>query len=174
MDAERSELLPITRPAPTIAGPAKAADAPRLPDDSVEQALGHCERLLDAVDSGRRRMAVVRAVSAVTMAVVVLAIVLGTIAGRGSLTVWVAAVIASGAFLCLVATVSRQLLVTLRGQIRRDELTMVDLIGRQRELVPLLARNEKWTSARVYLTEKRLERFPVDASPPDQHRGFRQ
>jgi hypothetical protein len=169
MDAERSGLAATGEPGRTW-----AAEDPRPPEDGVEQALAHGERLLEAVDSGRRRMAVVTAVSSVVMVAVVLGIVLGTLEAHGSLTAWTAAVIASAVFLAAASSAARRLLVTLRSQVRRDELIMVDLIGRQRELVSLLARKEKWSPARIYLTERRLERFPVDVgSPPGQYRRLR-
>lgn len=168
MGAERS-TLPATRPSV-----AADADAVPGPDASVEQTLGHCERLLDAVDSGRRRVALVQAVSLAVMASVVLAIVLGTVEARGSLGAWLVAAVACAVFVATAAALSARLIAALRGQVRRDELIMVDLIGRQRELVPLLARREEWSSAQLYLTQKRLERFPVDAEPlPDQYRRLR-
>ena len=44
----------------------------------------------------------------------------------------------------------------------RDALIMTDIVSVQRELVPLISREEKWSPARLSLMQKRLEQFPVD------------
>ena len=53
-----------------------------------------------------------------------------------------------GAGRCLIiAVISQRLITLLRKQVSRDELIMIDLVNMQRALLPLLARDEEWSSA---------------------------
>lgn len=126
-----------------------------------EEALQQCERLLREVDSGRRRIALIRAVTLLLMTAAVLAILLPETGSRDPMPVW-AAVVGVLAAVLIIATVSQWLIALLRKQVNRDELIMIDLVGMQRELLPLLARDEHWNSAQVFLAQKRLERFPIE------------
>lgn len=135
--------------------------------EDLKEALQQCEMLLAEVDSGRRRIGLVQAVSLAAMGFAVLAIVLPETGRHGPLPWWGAGVGALAAIL-IVGAVSRQLVVRLRRQVWRDELIMVDLVGMQRELLPLLARDERWRSAQVFLVQKRMERFPIE---PEQAKG---
>jgi hypothetical protein len=127
----------------------------------LEEALQECERLLSEVDGGRRRMAVVQAVSSALMVVVVLVVVLPEAGSHDPIPVW-AALVAALAAIVIIAIISQGLIAVLRKQVRRDELVMSDLVGMQRALLPLLARNEEWSSVQSILAEKRLERFPIE------------
>ena len=127
----------------------------------LEEVLQKCEGLLSEVDGGRRRIAVAQAVSLTLMVVVVLVVVLPEAGSHDPIPVWAALVAALGAIV-IIAVISQGLIAVLRKQVRRDELIMSDLVGMQRALLPLLARNEEWSSAQLILAEKRLERFPIE------------
>jgi hypothetical protein len=134
-------------------GPSGTAD--------IEEAMWHSERLLLQVDAGLRRISVTEALGAGLSAVVALAAVSSAVDSGGSFKAWIVALAGGGAFISLVAILTARLLVRFREQVKRDALIMDDIVSVQRELVPLIAREEKWSPARLSLLQKRLERFPI-------------
>jgi hypothetical protein len=160
-DAENSHIGKVA---------SKRDAAGRTPSSmELEEALRRCEQLLRDVDGGRRRIALTRAVSIGLAAVVIQAVVLFAIGFRDSVRGWVVAAVVAAAVIVVIESLAQWMAFQLREQVRRDELIMVDVIGMQREIFPLLAREEKWSQARLFLTQKRLERFPIEAeSVPDR------
>jgi hypothetical protein len=96
------------------------------------------------------------------LAVAALASVLSTVDSRGSSAAWIAALCGGGVVISVVALFVARLLSRIREQVMRDALIMTDIVSVQRELVPLISREEKWSPARLSLMQKRLEQFPVD------------
>jgi hypothetical protein len=133
----------------------------------LDEALQESERLLSEIDGGRRRIAVAQAVSLALMVVVLLAVVLPEAGSHDPVPVW-AALVAAFAAVITIAAIGQSLITVLSKQVRRDELIMSDLVGMQRALLPLLARNEEWSSAQLILAEKRLERFPIEPEQKSQ------
>jgi hypothetical protein len=136
------------------------------PDESdgtadIEEAMRQCERLLLQVDAGLRRIRVTEALWAGVSAVVALASVLSAVDSGGS-AAWIAALCGGGVVISVVALFVARLLSQVREQVIRDALIMTDIVSVQQELVPLISREEKWSPARLFLTQKRLEQFPVD------------
>lgn len=142
-------------------GPAKPGESDGTSD--IEEALQHCERLLLQVDAGLRRIRVAEALGAGLLAVVALAAVLSAVDSGGSSTAWIAALCGGGVVISVIALFVARVLSRVREQVKRDALIMSDIVSVQRELVPLISREEKWSPARLSLTQKRLEQFPVDA-----------
>jgi ABC-type transport system involved in cytochrome bd biosynthesis fused ATPase/permease subunit len=139
----------------------------------LEEALSLCEQLLREVDRGRRQIALARTLWIGVVAVVILAVVMFGVGSHDSASGWAVASAAAAAAVIVITLMAQWLIVQMREQVNRDELVMVDLIGMQREIWPLLARREKWSQARNYLTEKRLEQFPIEAeSIPDRPSRF--
>ena len=130
----------------------------------LEKALQQSERLLNEVDGGRRRIALVQAVSSALIAVVVLALALPEAGSHDPIPVW-AAIVGALAAALIIAALSQRLITLLRKQVSRDELIMIDLVNMQRQLLPLLARDEDWSSVQSILAQKRLERFPIEPVP---------
>lgn len=160
-----------TGSAPTTNIPNQQREAHRkVSGKDLEEALHECERLLSEVDGGRRRIAVTQAVSSALMAVVILAIMLPEAGSHDPIPVW-AALVGVLAAIVIIAVPSQRLISVFRKQVSRDELVMSDLVGMQRALVPLLARNEEWSPAQLILAEKRMERFPIE--PEQTPRQFR-
>lgn len=136
----------------------------------IEEAMRHSELLLLQVDAGLRRIGVTEALGAGLSAVVTLAAVLSAVDSGGASGAWIAALVGAGLVIAVLAALVGRVVVPLREQVKRDALTMGDIVSVQRELVPLISREEKWTPARMSLMQNRLERFPVD---PDSLFGRR-
>jgi hypothetical protein len=143
------------------------AEGSAKPDESdgtadIEEAMRQCERLLLQLDAGLRRIRVTEALWAGVSAVVALASVLSAVDSGGSPTAWIAAFCGGGVVISVVVLFVARLLSQVREQVIRDALIMTDIVSVQRELIPLISREEKWSPARLFLMQKRLEQFPVD------------
>jgi hypothetical protein len=137
----------------------------------IEDAMWHCEQLLLQVDAGVRRIGVTEALGVGLSAVVALAAVLSAIGSGGSAAAWIAALCGGGAVIAIEALLVFRLLSRIREQVKRDALVMADIVNVQREVVPLISREEKWSPSRLSLMQKRLERFPIDAESILGRRG---
>jgi hypothetical protein len=135
---------------------------PRVAGEDFELALHRAELLLSDVDNAHRRLATIRSVSLIFLAVLALAIaLLATFSGdllRASLAVGEGLITA-----VIIVILVRSWTAQMRKQLRRDELSMIDLVIMLRELWPLVAEEEKWDDTRNKSTQIRLERFPIGA-----------
>lgn len=122
-------------------------------------ALTRAERLLGQVDATRRWIDTIQALSG---GILVAAAELTALTYSRSIGGWkVAALVAGLLGLVAVGLLTRRLVIPLRGQLRRDELSMIDLVEMLRELFLLLKEEEKWSSSQTRLVQTRLERFPI-------------
>jgi hypothetical protein len=126
-----------------------AAEGSAKPNESdgtadIDEAMRQCERLLLQVDEGLRRIGVTEALGAGLSVGVALAAVLSAVDSGGSLATWITALCGGGVVISVVALFVARLLSRVRKQVKRDALIMTDIVSVQRELVPLISREEKW------------------------------
>jgi hypothetical protein len=145
--------------------------ARRATGTDFNETLHHAERLLRDVDGARTRIHLIRLIG---LGVVVITGLVAIPSAAWSDGLWPAAAATwSVASVLSVVVLASSSTKPLHRQLRRDELAMVDLVDGLRELLPLLADEEKWNSTLILLAQTRLERFPigVEHAAAPQQRG---
>ena len=132
----------------------------RATGSDFEKTLQHAELLLDKIDNARKSITQARGISAAFLTIIAFATAVAVAFSGSALRTGFLIGVGALAIIAAAGLTSRTIL-PLHRQIRRDELTMVDLVETMRELLPLLADEEKWSYARNRLAETRLERFPI-------------
>lgn len=133
---------------------------PRATGEDFKLALQLAESLLSDVDGAHRRLATIRSGSWVLLTVIGLTIAL--LASFSNDFIRAGLAIAEGLVSAIIVTaLVRRWTAAIRRQLRRDELSMIDLVNWLRELFPLVAEEEKWDSTQAKLIQTRLERFPI-------------
>ena len=159
-DRERSFELGATGEDLQLARQREENFEPRATGEDFELALQRAEALLSDVDDSHRRLATIRSGSWVLLIVLALAVAL--LASFSSDFLRASLAVAEGLLSAtLIVAIARGWTAAIRKQLRRDELSMIDLVNMLRELSPLVAEEEKWDYTRNKLTQIRLERFPI-------------
>ncbi len=134
----------------------------RTGGEDFEFALQRAESLLSDVDAAHRRLATIRSGSWALLIVIALTVAL--LASFSSDFIRAILAVAEGLLSAiLMAALARSWAVATSKQLRRDELSMIDLVNMLRELFPLVAEEEKWDNTRNKFIQTRLERFPIGA-----------
>lgn len=133
---------------------------PRATGEDFERALERAECLLSDVDGAHRRLATIRSGSWVLLTVIALTIAL--LASFSNDFIRASLAVAEGLVSAtLIVALVRRWTLAVRRQLRRDELSMIDLVSMLQELFPLVAEEEKWDSTQAKFVQARLERFPI-------------
>jgi uncharacterized membrane protein YjjP (DUF1212 family) len=131
--------------------------------EDFELALRDAESLLANVDDARDRYRRYLLIESIAVSGVLAAGVCTMIA---SLPDGAATVATAAAFLALAATLMSYLRSRVRAplaaQIYRDEKVMAGVVNILRELLPLIAENERWAQLRITQTRMRIGRFPIE------------
>jgi len=133
---------------------------PRATGEDFELALKRAESLLSDVDCADRGLAAIRSGSWVLLTVIVLTIAL--LASFSNDLIRASLAVAEGLVsAAVIAALVRRWTEAVRRQLRRDELSMIDLVNMLRELFPLVSEEEKWDSTQTKFIQTRIERFPI-------------
>ncbi len=132
---------------------------PRTTGTDLDQWLTTAEAVLEATDREARRVARWSRALFLVAAMVLTVAVAGAVRLPGALDVAVAAT----ALLGTLAVVSRVLLWSSeqRNNIRQRRHSMLSMVDDVREVLPIVARRERWDAARHESVRARLARFPV-------------
>jgi hypothetical protein len=141
----------------------------RATGSDFEKTLQHAELLLDKIDNARKSITQARGASAALLTLIAFATAVAVTFSSSAFRTGFLIGIGALAIIAAAGLTSRTIL-PLNQQIRRDELTMVDLVETMRELLPLLADEEKWSYAQNRLAETRLERFPIGVERSGSYR----
>jgi len=128
-----------------------------------EDALYQAEVLLRQADGWRTSINRYRAVSALGWGVSVIVLILVLAVGSASvvvdLTVVTAIVVANAV---LTSTLQTVLIKPLQAALARDERCAINTVGLLRELLPFIARAERWSLFHTERARFRIGRFPIE------------
>lgn len=124
-----------------------------------DRALDKAERLLDSWDRSQSQLRLTTAL--ISVSVLVTATLLAVVAASATLAVTIPVLAVAAAGLGLAAFWLNRYLRALHVVSRRDERAMLEVIDVLRELLPDIARAERWGPARYQITTARVSRFPV-------------
>jgi hypothetical protein len=145
---------------------------PRAVGEDFELALQRSESLLSDIDGTHRRLAAIWCGSWVLLSVMALTVAL--IASFSNDFIRASLAVVEGLVAAiLIAALVRRWTTTLRRQLRRDELSMIDLVNMLRDLFPLVSEEGKWDSTQIKFIQTRLERFPIGVESPKARRPSR-
>jgi hypothetical protein len=129
-----------------------------------DRALLQAESLLHQADEGQgiiNRYAAALGVSwSITVIAATLILVSAGVSGTG---IWIGATAVVIVNLILTWFVRSQLVQPLRYAVQRDERCAVEIVDMLRELLPFLARDERWSLFRTERSRARIARFPIAA-----------
>jgi hypothetical protein len=140
---------------------------PILPEITSGVQLGHAlaiaERLLEQTERTSERRRIVRITETSVLGLVAL-VITGWV-GLDQSAGWVRLISVSLVWLLLgvslAAAIHLVLEIPLRKRSDRDARALVEVAGLVRELMPLVARHEKWNELQMDLFKARLSRFPI-------------
>lgn len=140
---------------------------PVLPEITSGVQLGHAlaitERLLEQTEKTSERRRIVRITETSVLGLVAL-VITGWV-GLDQSAGWVRLISVSLIWLLLgvslAAAIHLVLEIPLRKRSDRDARALVEVAGLVRELMPLVARHEKWNELQMDLFKARLSRFPI-------------
>jgi hypothetical protein len=129
----------------------------------LDHALQIAERLLEQAErtSGRCRVLRVTEVGVVGLVLFVLTGWAGLDRFAGWVRLTTVSVIGILLGVCVAAVVYVVLEIPLRRRLARDSRAVIGISELVRELMPLVARHEKWNELRTDLFKTRLSRFPI-------------
>ncbi|HEY1625529.1 MAG TPA: hypothetical protein VGG16_17195 [Streptosporangiaceae bacterium] len=132
---------------------------PRVTGKDFELALQRAESLLSDIDGSHQKLAVIRSGSRVLLIVLVLAVAL--LASFSSDFLRAILALAEGLLsAALVMAIARDWAAAILRQLRRDELSMIDLVSMLRELPPWWRKKKSGT-----IRAASLPRFALSVSP---------